>query len=281
MTDFLKKIFAPQLKFEGVDQTEKLLKFFCDLYRIEIFKDGLDLILTRIKEGHLRFEVKIIQGWDTDVGHFLSEPKSFYDQTLGKFFQKRALKVTLRKISHNVMAHEMAHVLEHEGGIELGEDFRTAVGYDMKGREPKSIPLKAEIKRLMVDALKSYESSHFISELFARYFELLSVSRDVHGTGDFTSAEVMEFFENTTNFIKKIFNPQIQKKVDKEIAQGTAQIAAQVKLEAPQQKFQEKVESFHKRSESSWSKNVKSNAGWQVGWQKYQELEGKKDGDKK
>lgn len=277
MTNILKKTFTPHLTFEGIDQSEKLLKFFSDLYRIEIFKDGLDLILTKIKEGHLRFEVKIIKGWDLNVGHFLAERKSFFDKTLGKFFQKKSLTITLRKISHNVMAHEMAHLMEYESGIKLTEEFRTAFGYDMKGREPQIITLKAEVKRLMVDGLRTYKEEKFLSELFARYFELLAISRDVCGEGDFTSADVMGFFENTTNYIKKIFNPQIQGQIDDEIAHETIELARQVKAEEPKIKFQEKVETFHKRAAGSWSKNIKSNSGWQVGFEKYHELDDKKD----
>ncbi len=68
----LQKIFSSQIRFEGADNSEKFLKSFLDLYRIELFKDGLDLILTKIKEKHLRFEIKVTKGWDTDVGCFLT-----------------------------------------------------------------------------------------------------------------------------------------------------------------------------------------------------------------
>jgi len=277
MSDLLKKIFAPQLTFEGVAQSEKFLRVFCDLYRIELFKDGLDLILTKVQEKRLGFEVKIIKGWDTNLGCFLTDHKNLYDKTLGKFFRKKDLKIILRNLSHNLLAHEMTHALECESGINLGEEFRKAIGFDMKDRQAPMLPLRAEIQRLMVDALKSYPKEQFLSELFARYFELLSVSRNVHATGDFTTKEVMEFFENTTNFIEKIFNPQIQHLIDPKIAAVTSEIARQVKLEAPQQKFSERVDSFHKRSENSWSKNVKSNANWQNSWQQHQALEDKKD----
>jgi hypothetical protein len=277
MTAHLAKIFAPQLTFEGVNQSEKFLKLFCDLYRIELFKDGLDLILTKVKEKHLGFEVRIINGWDTNLGCFLTEQKNFYDKTLGRFFRKKDLKIILRNLSHNLLAHEMAHAWDFESGLDLGAEFRKAIGFDMKDREAQTIPLRAEIKRLMVEALKSYPPEQFLSELFARYFELLSISRDVHATGDFTTAEVMAFFENTTNYIEKIFNPQIRGKIDPQIAQITSEIARQVKLAAPEKKFQERVDSFHKRSESTWSKNVKSNANFQNSWNKYQALEDAKD----
>ena len=277
MIEPLKKIFAPQLAFEGVDQSEKFLKLFCDLYRIELFKDGLDLILTKVQEKRLGFEVKIINGWDTNLGCFLTENKNLYDKTLGKFFRKKDLKIILRNLSHNLLAHEMAHALECEGGINLGDDFRKAIGFDMKDREAQMLPLRAEIKRLMVDALEAYPPHQFLSELFARYFELLSVSRNVHATGSFSTAEVMAFFENTTNFIEKIFNPQIKSQINPKIAAITSEIAKQVKLAAPEQKFQERVDSFHKKSESSWSKNVKSNADFQNSWQKHQALEDNKN----
>ncbi len=276
MTEFIKKICAPQLEFEGVENLEKFVKTFADLYRIELFKDGLDLILTKIQQQHIKFEVRITKGWDTNLGCFLTEQKSFYDKTLGKVLRKTAPKIILRNLNHNLLAHEMAHALEFESGLNLGEDFRKAIGFDMKDRDPQSITLKAETKRLMVEALKSYPPHQFISELFARYFELLSVSRNVRATGDFTTLEVMEFFENTTNFIEKIFNPQIKSKINPQIAQLTSGLAQQIKLEAPQQKFQERVESIQRKSEGSWAKGTKSNAMWQEGWKKSQGIEDKK-----
>jgi hypothetical protein len=276
MTEFIKKICAPQLEFEGVENLEKFVKTFADLYRIELFKDGLDLILTKMQEKHIKFEVRITKGWDTNLGCFLTEQKSFYDKTLGKVLRKTAPKIILRNLNHNLLAHEMAHALEFESGLNLGEDFRKAIGFDMKNRDPQSITLKAETKRLMVEALKTYPPHQFISELFARYFELLSVSRNVRATGDFTTLEVMEFFENTTNFIEKIFNPQIKSKINPQIAQLTSGLAQQIKLEAPQQKFQERVESIQRKSEGSWTKGTKSNAMWQEGWKKSQGIEDKK-----
>lgn len=276
MSDLLQNIFKPQaLDFEGIRNDDKFHKLFADLYRIELFKDGLDLILTKVKAGELKFEVKIIKGWDTNIGCFLTEKQSFFDQISGKFFHKRALKIILRQMTCNVMAHEMAHALEYESKINLGEEFRKAIGFDMKDRNPQLITLKAEIKRLMVDALKAYKPEQFISELFARYFELLSISRDVKSSGDFTTSDVMNFFENTTNFIKNKFNPQIKSKIDSEIAVLTNQISKEVKLKEPKESFQEKVDPFQKRA-GGWSGNVKSNANWQVGWKKFEEIEGDK-----
>lgn len=277
MSQFLKKIVRPQLDFEGVDASDKFIKIFCDLYRIELFKDGLDLILTKLQERDLKLEVRFLKGWDTNLGCYLVEHSSVFDKVRGVFSKSVKKKIILHELSYNVLAHEMAHALAFESGINLGEEFRQCIALDMNGREPQSITLKAEIKRLMVEALKTYPQQQFLSELFARYFELLSISRNVQAAGDFTTSDVMEFFANTTKFIEQIFNPQILSKIDQNIASVTSQIASEVRLADNRQKFQEKVESFHKKAPNSWSKNVKSNASWQVGWQQYQELEDKKN----
>jgi len=280
MTEFIKKIFAPQLHFEGAPELDKFARFFCSLYRIEIFKDGLDLILTKVQEKDIVFEVKLIKDWDTNLGCYLTEQSKVFNKVLGKFSRQISKKIILRSFAINVLAHEMAHALEFESGIDLQEDFRKCIGLDMKNREAQMLPLRAQIKRLMVDALKSYPQEQFISELFARFFELLSVCRDVQGSGDFTALEVIDFFANTTNFLAKIFNPCIKNMIDPKIAAQSVAVVQSVKLEAPEKKFADSASSFHKQAApsggKSWSKNVKSNASFQVGWQKYQEIEDKK-----
>lgn len=273
MNQFLEDIILSQLEFEGTNNSNKFIKQFFDLYRIEIFKDGLDLILTKLAEQHLKFEVKLIKGWDTNVGCFLTEQRSLYNKSLGKIIFKIKPKIILRQLSYNVLAHEMAHALEFESGINLGEEFRKAIGHDMKGRNPENIALKAEKNRLMIDALKSYPPNQFISELFARYFELLSISRNVQAHGDFTTEQVMDFFVNSTNFIRQIFNSKIKTKINPKISQLTAKIAQEVILTEPRQPFQERVDSYQKKTSGSWSKGVRSNAFWQSEFDKNKKLE--------
>jgi len=275
MSDFLVNLIAPQLDYEGVKQDEKFVELFSNLYRIELFKEGLDLILTKLQQKKLRFEVKYIKGWDTNVGCFLTENQTVFDRISNKIFPKKNLKIILRSLNCNVLAHEMAHALEYESDIKLGEEFRQAIGYDMKDRQAPQLALRAQIQRLMVDALKAYKPHQFISELFARYFELLSISRNVKSNGDFTTQEVMDFFVNTTKFIKEIFNPQILKITDQIIAQKTLEIVKHVKLTAPNLEFSKQFESRNKTN-TSFAKSIKSNASWQASWQKTQEIDEKK-----
>ncbi len=256
MNDLIRSIIISQTTFEGVNESEKLVQLFCNLYRIELFKDGLDLILTKLQQKELSFEVRIIKGWDTNVGCFLTEKQGFFNRNLGKFFGKTSLKIILRSMNYNVLAHEMAHALDYESGIDMGEEFRKYIALDMKNRQADLLSLRGEIQRLMVDALKAYPENQFIAELFARYFELLSISRNVVSNGNFATLDVMNFFANTTNFIDKIFNPKIRPKIDKKIAAITSEIASSVRLTQPQQKFQERVESRVASSGGLWAKST-------------------------
>jgi hypothetical protein len=240
MNELFGRIIAPQLHFvEGPNHTEKFIKIFFDLYRIEIFRDGLDLILTKLQDRSLHFDIKEMKGWDTNVGCFLTN------------------KITLRSLTHNVLAHEMAHALAHESKIDLGEEFRLCVFHDMKNREPQIMTLKGEVKRLMIDALKAYPPHQFLSEIFARYFELLSVSRNVVATGDFATIDVMDFFINITNFIEKIFNPQIRKKIDPRIASETANLV----IPNQEKNFRDQIES---RQKNSWSGKIRPNNPFRI-----------------
>ena len=275
MKDKIAPLIKSQISFEGAHDLDQFLNYFCELYRITIFKDGLDLILTKLHEKKLSFEIKQIKGWDTNLGCFLTQSQSVYDKTLGRIFKKSCPKIIIKKLSYNVLAHEMAHALEFESQLDLGTEFRKCIGYDMKNREPQLITLKAEKKRLMEDALKAYPPHQFLSELFARYFELLSVSRDVCSTGEFTSEDVMSFFENTSNFVTQIFNPQIKAYINQNIASITKDIAQNVRLSAPKTNYQEKVGSFQKRNQNSWSKAVNSNAMWQAGFEQNKNIEDK------
>ena len=85
----------------------------------------------------------------------------------------------------------------------------------------------------------------------------------------------MDFFVNTTKFIKEIFNPQIQKITNQAIAQQTLEIVKNVKLTTPTLEFSKQFESRAQKN-TSFAKSIKSNASWQASWQKTQEIDEKK-----
>ncbi len=281
MSNIIYQKFSPQTTFEGLNNIDKLCKMFSQLYRIDLYKDGLDLILTKLSQKQLNFEVKIIKDWDTNIGCFLTEQQSVFDKTIGKFFAKKNLKIILRQLSYNVLAHEMAHAVDFESGLDLNDDFRQAIYLDLSSTQPTIITLKSHAHRLMIEAVKSYPKNQIINELFARYFELLSISRDVCTNGDFSTNDVMNYFANTTKYITEILNPFIKKQIDQIIANQTISIVSDVKINNHGQNYREKIDSFHQKQDSdgqkSWAKNTKSNHIYHNSWNKYQALNNNKD----
>lgn len=269
----IESILKQHVTFEGAANLEKFQAIFTSIYNIALFKDGLDLVLTKMQEGDLKFEVKIIKGWDTNVGCYLTEQNKTYNKILNTFSDKFRHKIIIKNLLVNVVAHEMAHALEIESGLVLNEEFRKCIGLDMKDRKPGNLALNAAIKQLMVDEVKRYPEHQVISELFARYFELLSISRDVEIKGNFLTKDVMDFFVNTTRWIEHFFNPKIKPKIDLSIANHTARLIHNNAFKV-EQKFAHKVDSFFKQvneqGQKSWGANVKSNAMWYNNWQKHQ-----------
>lgn len=272
---FLSGLIVPQLDFESGRADEKFCRFFTNLYRIPLYKDGLDLILTKLQKRQLRFEIKITRDWDTNLGCYLSSENNVFDQKLGKFLRKKCEKIVLRSFSYNVLAHEMAHACEFNSNIDLGEEFRKAMAIDMKNRCANNLALDGEIQRLMIEQLAAYKPHQILSELFARYFELLSLSRLVSATGAFDGNEVVAFFANTSNFIAKIFNPQIHKIIDPSIAKATAAIINEVKISKAQHSFSDQIESQKQKSSNSWSRKVKSNDSWFQSFQNHSKISDK------
>lgn len=281
MSNIIYQKFSPQTTFEGLNNIDKLCKMFSQLYRIDLYKDGLDLILTKLSQKQLNFEVKIIKDWDTNIGCFLTEQQSVFDKTIGKFWAKKNLKIILRQLSYNVLAHEMAHAVDFESGLDLNDDFRQAIYLDLSSTQPTIITLKSHAHRLMIEAVKSYPKNQIINELFARYFELLSISRDVCSNGDFSTNDVMNYFANTTKYITEILNPFIKKQIDQIIANQTISIVSDVKINNHGQNYREKIDSFHQKQDSdgqkSWAKNTKSNHMYHNSWNQYQALNNNKD----
>lgn len=277
MNNLFNEIFGQGLTTEIIDDNKRFLTLFPNLYRIDLFKNGLDLVLTKIKQGHLHFEIKMIKGWDTNIGCFLTQKKSFFEKTIGSIIQKNQLKIIIRKLSYNVLAHEMAHAIEYESGINLGGEFKAAIQDDMKNNNFPILTLKGEVRRLMIDALIDYPANQHLSELFARYYELLSISRDVVSDGDFSTIDVMNYFVKTTDFINKSFNPLIKNLIDKNISFATNDIVKQVKISPNQAHFSDKVNSFHQKDQGqkSFSKNINSNASWINDFKSQQKLEDK------
>lgn len=266
-SDIIKK-FQPlenQIIFEGREKYQEFLRILINLYKIPIYKDGLDLIIGKTFAKKVKFEIKIIKDWDTNIGCYLTEQKKIYNKFLNRFTHILDHKIIIRKLSANVMAHEIGHFLEIESGISLDSGFKDAVITDLTNDSTANIALKAEIKRLFINDVKSYPNHQITSEFFARFFEIYSIAKGLSLRNAFTMAEIDNYFINANNWVKNSFLPKIKPLISNDIAILSNDLM-QKNIHQDTPKFSDNIDRFHKRVNdqggSSWSKNVKSNADW-------------------
>ncbi|MFT5795066.1 MAG: hypothetical protein ACI9W5_000011 [Ulvibacter sp.] len=255
-----------QIHFEGVNRYDLFLKKLLNLYHIPFYKSGLDLILTKSFEKKVNFDIKIIKDWDTNVGCYLTEKKKIYNKIIGTFTHILDHKIIIRKLSENVIAHEVSHFVEIESGIMLDQNFKNAMITDLSNNSTGNIALKAEINRLFIEQVKPYPQNQIISEFFARFFEIYAISKELSTISAFSIAEIDNYFVNTRNWIKNDFYPKIRSKINQNISRTTFDLINDPNFKQTH-KFTDKTESFYKRVDNTgkktWSANVGSNAEWE------------------
>jgi len=266
----IENILRQATSFEGSNEISKFSEIFQLLYKAPLLKPSLDFSLCQIRKKHLRFEIKIIKDWDTNSGCYLSDQRSFYNKFLGSWVKKSYNKIILRNLLPSLIAHEMAHGVEIESNLEFDDQFRKAIGFDIKNKKPKNPAFAGKFERIFIEGIKTYPKYQIISELFARFFEILAESRTISKNSGFTSEEVKDFFLNSWNWTDKILNPLLKSKTSEDISNYSAKLD----LDSMQEKFTHKTKSFFKKTDhqgqKSWAANVKSNADWQKSWEQHQ-----------
>ena len=221
--------------------------------------------------AQLSFAIIEKKDWDTNVGCFLTSKTTVFNKALNLFKYHTTEKIIIRKLSINVLAHEMAHALEFASKKPLTTTFQQAIRQDLLGTDTAIITLKTEIKRLIDSDLKLYKPEQHPAELFARYFELLSLSRNVCFNGNFTTEQVIQLFPRTTNFLVNHFNPLIANQINSEIAYETSKIKAQTNQgnKYCEPKFTSNINSQQQEIKNKgWAKTVNSNHIWRESWEK-------------
>lgn len=191
-------------------------KFF-KLYQIDIFRPILDVILTKLKNNEAKIKVSPMKSWDRVAGHCTTATTTQKNEE--SLFFKKNYTIVIKSIRPDIIIHEIAHAIEHIANIDLNKDFRKILASDTNGKKSTNEQLNASVKSILKDELKNYELSHFMSELFARVFEIISISYEVNGWSkyQYKYKEVASFFENTIKWMKNTLHPILLKQTDKNI----------------------------------------------------------------
>jgi len=242
---------------------ERFLSKIKHLYQYDIFKDVLDFVVTRSREQILEFSVKESKFFDMDEGNChtirAAVPQNILSRTLSSLksliLPSKKYKITIKKISCDVIIHEIGHMIEGElEGSFNGQEFSSLIQEDINNIN--NFELKNTLNNVFIVEVSVYPEDQKTSELFARYFQLLATSKEVGGAGSFTLTSFLAAFKDTTSYIQQLIKDFIVPQSAEDIKSASKQYLS----EKPKNTWSEqRVQSFHKiPGSSSWSKSIKS-----------------------
>jgi len=236
----------------------ELIKQLKSLYRFELFKPLLDLTATLAKSNRLQLIAENKRFYTLDEGNCLTIDGGIFDKVGNIFKRKRSFKVTIKKVAADVIIHELAHMMEKECDLPLNDSFMKCAYNDISKKHSRNVSLNAAIDQVMVKEVNGYPKEQQPSELFARFFQLLAMTKQVSGYGASYGFMVDDFykaFPNVNNWMSEVLLPMISVKIDPIIASASKVYI--VELNDIKHKWsEERVKSVHKGAGSAFKKGV-------------------------
>ena len=165
--------------FEKKTDLEYFIYCLSELYRIPIFVPVLNAIITQLKRGNAVFKVQPLKSYDRVLGHCTTATKEVRSQesTFKNGIFSKHYTIVIKKIIPDIIIHEIGHAVEHISGINVNGDFKKALYEDLRLNNTHLLQVKSAVKDIMEQQLKNYKLENHMAELFARYFELVAMSR--------------------------------------------------------------------------------------------------------
>ncbi|MBR2140808.1 MAG: hypothetical protein IJ853_00425 [Rickettsiales bacterium] len=208
--------------FEKKTDLEYFIYCLSELYRIPIFVPVLNAIITQLKRGNAVFKVQPLKSYDRVLGHCTTATKEVRSQesTFKNGIFSKHYTIVIKKIIPDIIIHEIGHAVEHISGINVNGDFKKALYEDLRLNNTHLLQVKSAVKDIMEQQLKNYKLENHMAELFARYFELVAMSREVGDWGDyqFYYNDIINYFMNTTTWVNNILIPILNKNTDDDVA---------------------------------------------------------------
>jgi hypothetical protein len=217
------------------------ISIFRELYKLDILKDGLDLILTKCRNHNIEIEINISKMPKEIHGCCITQKKTIYNKIYDTVFAHHKHKILIQTLDHETIAHEFGHAFEHESGLNLHDDFALKIHKDLENLPNTNIELREFLNQTFIKGISSYDPQQHESERLARYFEMLVTANDMYSFGKrsiFSSKDVLKFFAHTTAWINAIFNANLKTKIAQDVADYTKSLVP---------KAGEEVEYAHKK----------------------------------
>ncbi|CAL7960715.1 conserved hypothetical protein [Alphaproteobacteria bacterium] len=215
---------------DAVDQEliNKFVKQIAHLYQYEIFKNILDLVATKVARHELRFKVQDARFFDLDAGNCqtVTYDGGSLSAVVQYFRKRRKYLITIKKISSDVMIHEIAHMAEKELGCALNlPEFVEAILLCVRSMLTNNPILRQAICSILVEQVRAYPKNQHTSEVFARYFQLFAMTHEVaynpsSATG-YNLSELYAVFEHANLILDKQLSNKWQTLIDQNVSSSS------------------------------------------------------------
>lgn len=245
---------------------DQLIEIMQSIYRYELFKPIMDTSATLAKEGRLKFVTEPKQFYALDEGNCVTIEGGTFDKFTNIFRSSKNYKITIKKLTADVVVHEIGHMIEKESGVALDAAFLRAIHADISVKHSGNVSLNAAIKQVMIDEVAAYTEGHRPSELFTRFFQLLAMSKQVSGFAaqyGYKVEDIYKAFPNFTKWLGDVLYPRLIQRIDPQIAQNSRSYIIPIE-EIKHEWSKESARSIHghkspnDKGPSRWSKNVTS-----------------------
>jgi hypothetical protein len=222
--NFLLNYLYASVKSNRKTFTEKFIFCFTELYRIPVLRPLLNAILTKAKHKKAIFKLELQESWNNTNGYCETsiEDEERNDNVLKNGMFSEYYKIVIKKIVPDTIIHEIGHAIERVSKIDIHREFKEAITSDFKfgNTHPPQIQLRTAVGDIMVDRVKKYyKPEQAMQEVFARFFQMLAISKEVGGWGEyvFTYDEVSAYFANTIRWTNSILIPILKKNTDSDV----------------------------------------------------------------
>ena len=268
MNDKITQILSKILYFDNDQKIADFIGSFKELYKVELFKVGLDAILTKAELGLVKFQLQDKSSRGSYHGCCITSEQSVFNKIYNVFSKNYKHVINIRTVTVDVIMHEIAHALEKESKINLQDQFADIFANDLQNTKNCHINIQMAIKQIIFKELNLYAKEQHNSELLARFYELLAMSKEVgyyHGDYHFKLNEILSLFSNTVNWIEQVFNENLKAQTLDHITK----LSYEIKFDKDLGAFSRKYKSLHgkntisdqkqKMPKSKWDGVIKSN----------------------
>jgi hypothetical protein len=242
--------------------TNHFMEVIAKLYQYEMFKPMMDLVASKAYERRLQFKITPKEMHHLDEGNCKTIESGTFNKILNRILAKKEYTITIRKITPDVIIHEIGHMVEKETNLELTTGFRDSITNDIKSRSYNNVSLGAAINSVLIKEVAAYPIMQIGSELFTRYFQLLAMAKEVSGKAAeyaFNLTEVYKAFPATELWIFNYLYPKLTPHFNTDIVAASRKYITPID-EIKHKWSDEKIRSFHKngKEKTNWTHSIKS-----------------------